>query len=233
MISLANAALKRYNPVIRSVKGAISTEELNKITMHIHSALRISKDVSKLVLDTSMEQFQNESNIIFWDKGVSRRPPRTFVFANMDITYEKLHHLFSATSLHFPSPENRFVFLGCTFDKNQESIRGLLSLLTLRMMHPQSICLLRSRSLDQIKSGSLDSSATNLTHLEKSLPLSLVIDQEAFITNGGISNLTSEMMIDDLQSLSRKRVDNEAIFKELIHAGMKFVKLTNVLLFNI
>jgi hypothetical protein len=221
LISLGNVAFRRYNPVIRPVKGSISIEELNKITMHLHSAQRISKDVSKLVVDTSIEQFQKESNIVFWDKNIPRRPPRTFVFANMEFTYEKLHYLFSPTSLQFPSSENRFVFIGCTFDKSQASIRGLLSLLTIRMMHPESICLLRSRTLDHIKSvksAHLDASSVNLNSLEKSLPISLVIDQSAFITNGGVSNLTCDMMIDDLQRLSRKDPDNEAIFKELIYA---------------
>lgn len=219
MSSLAAAAFKRYQPVAKSAIGSISLEELDKITMHLHKAKRISKDVSTLILESSLQRLQEEPNIVHWSKVANRKNPRTFVFANIHLTYEKLHHLISPTILQYPSPDNQYVFLGCKFDKSTDSLRGLLSLLTMQMLYPQSICILRSRVFEQIHEVSNGAYSTQFASLEKSLPISLVVDNQVFITNGGVSNLTSEMTLHDLQNLSRMEASHSSIFNELICGG--------------
>lgn len=221
MISVARYAAKRYNPIVNAT-GLLSVEELDKMTMHIHNSTKPSEDVVKALLEVSTKSLLLESHCISWDRSNEKRA-KTFIFANTDISYAKLLQLTSSNALQLPSQDNQFVFLRPKIDpSSDESLKGLLSLLIWRLLFPQSVCLLRSslivptvgRSKLKVGAASWD---PEFLKLKNALPISLVLDKSIFIVNGGVSQQTSTMTIEEIRNLSCSK--NHEILNEFILAG--------------
>lgn len=224
MLSVAKYAARRFNPQVNAT-GLLSVEELDKISMHIHQSTKPSEEVVKALLKVSSESLLSEPHCVSWDRSNEKRA-RTFIFANTDISYSKLLQLTSSNALQLPSKDNQFVFLGPKIDtSSDESVRGLLALLTWRLLFPQSICLLRSSPFGGTGIGrkskvQADSWEAEFLKMKNALPVSLVVDQSIFIANGGISQRTSTMTIEEICKLPRSKTETRETLNEIILAGM-------------
>lgn len=238
MANVAMLALRKF----RAVPDAtfLPVNDMARIIMHIHEAKELSPEVVRNILRASAELSKREKNIMEWDS-TGMQAPQIRIFANTSFTHPDLYRLFSAPEIRVPhAKDNKFIFLGYKFNESPEKIRGLLSLLTYKLMFPNSICILRSDSMFEDPSSVAPKSSLfrrrnpriqdnaapaspfeeSLQELRTSLPISLVVDKQLFVTNGFVGHRAIQKSLSDLNELDRFDYENFELFEELVNLGM-------------